>query len=103
MRSGDLLAESQQGTEARELIERSRRELGDRLDADTDARLSFIEGIGCLFELDRDGALEKAGHALRGLDLSSPRGYFLDSVAFIGWYLDRGVERRHLTPPCGTI
>ncbi len=95
MRSGDLLAESQQGTEAREMIERSRRELGDRLDADTDARLSFIEGIGCLFEHDRGGALEKAGNALRGLDLSSPRGYFLDSVAFIGWYLDRGVERRH--------
>jgi hypothetical protein len=95
MRRGDLLAESQKGTQARAMIARSREELGDRLDADTDARLSFIEGIGCLFELDRDGALEQVGKALRGLDLTSPRGYFLDSIAFIGWYLDRGAEPRH--------
>jgi hypothetical protein len=95
MRSADLAAESADGRGAREMVERSRRELGERLDPDTDARLSFIEGIGCLFEADRDAALDKVGATLRDLDLSSPRGYYLDSVAFIAWYLRGGAGPGH--------
>jgi hypothetical protein len=95
MRRADLAVESGDGSTARELVERSRRELGDRLDADTAGRLSFIEGIGRVLGHDRDGALDKVGEALRDLDLESPRGYFLDGVAFVAWYLVRGAEERH--------
>jgi hypothetical protein len=95
MRRADLAVESADGSTARGLVERSREALGDRLDADTAGRLSFIEGIGRVLGHDRDGALEKVGEALRDLDLSSPRGYFLDSLAFVAWYLIRGAEERH--------
>lgn len=93
-RRAEVLIEDVDGKRICATVERSRRELGDGIDADTDARLRFVESIGNIYQMDGDAALENADKVLRELDLSSPRGYFLDTLALLGWYLKKNTRPR---------
>ncbi len=92
-RQGDLLAESRDPA-ALATLERSRRELGD--DGDAAGRVSFLSGIAYHNAGERERALAEAGKALAEMSLDAPRGYFMDGVAFVACFLQRGAERRHL-------
>ena len=94
-RHGDLLAESRDPA-ARAELERSRRELGDAADSDASGRLRFVSGIAYHNEGDRDRALDEAGNSLLEMALTTPRGYFMDGVAFIACFLQGGAERHHV-------
>lgn len=89
-RRADLLIETHQVGEAMDDLVRALDELGDELDEDTKARVRFLRGITHHFNLDRERAMDDAGKALLELSLDSPRGYFLDAVAFIACFLERG-------------
>jgi hypothetical protein len=94
-RHGDLLVETRDPIRARSFLELSVKVLGSDLDADTRGRIVFVRGIAHLYLGARDRALADAGDALRLLSLSTPRGYFLDTVAFLGCFLLGGAEPRH--------
>ncbi len=94
-RQGDLLAESRDPA-AREALERSRRELGDAAAGDAGGRICFVSGIAYFNDGDRERAIAEAGRALLEMLLATPRGYFLDGIAFIACFLQYGAERRHV-------
>lgn len=93
-RHGDLLTEIGDVEGAREDFERAARELGPDLDDDMAGRIGFLRGIA--FHKAKDGklALREAGQALLQLAMSTPRGYFLDALAFIACFLQFRAERR---------
>ena len=94
LRRGDLQVETGEpfGAEADLLL--SIEELGDDMDADTFARIRFIRGIMYYHRSDPERALNDAGKALLELALEAPRGYFMDTLAFIACFLREG-ERCH--------
>ncbi len=94
-RQGDLLAESGDPA-ARETLDRCRRELGDDADADASGRVSFVDGIAYYNAGDRERAIDEAGAALLEMSLATPRGYFMDGIAFIACFLQHGAECRHV-------
>ena len=86
-RRGDLLVETRRSSKALKDLLRSIEHLGPGLDADRDARIRFVRGIAYHFDEDPDRALDDAGQALLELSLDSPRGYFMDALAFISCFL----------------
>ncbi len=93
-RHGDLLAELGDVEGACEDLERAAHKLGPELDDDMAGRLSFLRGIALHKALDGRRALQEAGGALMQLSLSTPRGYFIDDLAFIGCFLQFRAERQ---------
>ncbi len=94
MRHGDLLVETSDPRAADAFLELSAQALGDQLDDDARGRILFLRGIAYHFLGDCGRALEAAGAALALLSLSSPRGYFLDAVAFLACFVEHNKERR---------
>ncbi len=94
-RQGDLLAESRDPA-AREALERSSQELGDDAGVDAGGRLRFVNGIAHHNEGERGQAVDEAGGALLEMSLATPRGYFMDGIAFVACFLQGGAERRHV-------
>ncbi len=70
-------------------------ELGPGATADQRARRCFIRAILHHYQRSPGRALEDAGTVLRDLDLSSPLGYFLDTLAFIACFLQRTADPSH--------
>lgn len=93
-RRGDLLVETRRPSKALDDLIRSVEDLEPGLDADRYARVRFVRGIAYHFDEDPGRALDDAGRALLDLSFDSPRGYFLDALAFIGCFL-QGAEPRH--------
>ncbi len=94
-RFGDLMVEAGNPRMAYSFLELSARALGSGLDHDMRGRILFVRGISHLYIGYRDRALDDAGEALTLILLDSPRGYFLDGVAFLACFLERGNKRRH--------
>ena len=92
-RQGDLLVESHEVADADVALRRSLDALGATGDAL--ARLCFVRAIEHHYEGARELALSDVETVLRELALTSPRGYFLDSLAFISCFLEGGCDRRH--------
>jgi hypothetical protein len=90
-RHGDYLVEIRDGAEARRVLNRSLR-VTESLDGA--GRVLFVHGISHHYVGRRDAALDDELRVLETLDLSSPRGYFLDALAMIAIFL-RGAEPRH--------
>lgn len=94
LRHGDLLVEDHRPRAGGEALERSIEKLGVE-SGDSYARVSYVRGVEHLYKGDRNGALAAARTTVQEIDLSSPKGYVLDTVALIACYLQRGGERRH--------
>ncbi len=94
-RRGDLLVEVRDPEGAHEAVAEARRYLGTDLEDDMSGRIRFIRAIAFHEDGDRERALEDAGKALLELALDTPRGYFMDTLAFIACYLQWSSERRH--------
>ena len=90
-RRGDYLVEVKDGSGASEILNRCLRAV-DSLDGA--GRVGFVHGISHYFLGQRDAALEDEFHVLERLDLSSPRGYFLDALAMLAVFL-RGATPEH--------
>lgn len=86
-RRADLLIETHKVGAAVDDLVRVLEELGDTLDEDMKARVRFLRGITHHYQGDPGRALDDAGKALLELALESPRGYFLDALAFIACFL----------------
>ncbi len=69
--------------------------LGPGATADQRARRCFLRAILHHFQRSPGGALDDAGVVLRDLDLTSPRAYFLDTLAFIAVFLQRSRDPGH--------
>jgi hypothetical protein len=93
-RQGDVLIESRRPAAALEALSASLEEGGRLLDADAIGRISFVRGIAHHHDGSRDRALADAARTLRELPLDSPRGYFVDTPAFLAFYV-RGGDPRH--------
>ncbi len=94
-RRGDLMVEVRRPTEALDDLVRSVTELGDDASGDDLAKIRFVRGIGYHFHRDPERALDDAGQTLLDLALDAPRGYFLDTLAFIACFLQHTRERSH--------
>ncbi len=94
-RYGDLVVETSDPRSAGALLELSAKVLGEELDDDARGRILFLQGIAHHYSSDCGRALEAAGQALELLSLSSPRGYFLDAVAFLACFVETNQERRY--------
>ena len=71
------------------------RALEDRraLEDDARGRLHFVRGITHHLRGDRDRALADAAATLELASLSSPRGFFVDTAAFVAIYVGGGDPR----------
>jgi len=86
-RRADLLVETRRAGEAQEILDRCLAEMGDEAGEDRKARARFIRCISFHFQRDPARALEDAGQALMELAFASPRGYFVDTLAFVACFL----------------
>lgn len=91
-RQADLLTESRDPVQAKAFLDASAEVLGPALDDDRQGRILFIRGIAHFYSGDRERALAAVDDALQLLDLSTPRGYFMDSLAFVGCFLQGSTE-----------
>lgn len=94
-RHADLQLETRDGDGALEKLAQARREMGPDVDDDTLGRHHFLTGISHHVNEDPDRAVRDAGRTLMELDLDSPRGYFLDTLAFCACFLQLHGERHH--------
>ncbi len=94
-RQGDLMVEARDPKISRLYLAMAADVLGDDLDDDARGRILFVRGIAYHFLKDPDRALADAGEALRLLALTTPKGYFIDAVAFVACFLEVCSERRH--------
>ncbi len=94
-RYGDLMVEAGNPSLSRAFLKLSARALGPGIDDDTRGRLLFVRGIAFFFQRKRARALDDAGRALMLVSLTSPRGYFLDAVAFLACFLEGDEHLRH--------
>jgi hypothetical protein len=92
-RFGDVLLESRQPAASLEALSASLDEGGRLLGADALGRICFLRGIAHHHDGSRDRALDDAGRTLRELPLDSPRGYFVDTPAFIAFFIGGGDPR----------
>lgn len=83
-RHGDYLVEIKDGPGASEVLSQCLRGIEN---PDKAGRVDFVHGISHYFEGQRDAALEDEFRVLERLDLSSPRGYFLDALAMLVVFL----------------
>ena len=86
-RRADLLIETGWAEGAATDLLRALEEIAPELDEDTLARIRFLRGIVYHFQHDKAAALKDAGQALMELSFESPRGYFMDTLAFVGCFL----------------
>jgi hypothetical protein len=86
-RRGDLLVETRRAGEARAVLDQCLAEMGEEADEDRKARVRFVRCISFHFRHDPERALEDAGQALMELSFESPRGYFMDTLAFVACFL----------------
>lgn len=94
-RQADLRIETRDPKAAHRAVERGMRQLGDDLDDDMRGRFRFLRRIAYYQEEDPERAVEDAGQALRELALDTPKGYFLDTLAFIAVFLQFDDVRNH--------
>ncbi len=94
-RQGDLLVETMDPMLSHTYLKLAAKVLGDDIDDDSRGRILFVRGIAHLYLMNRDLALDDAGEALRLLSLSSPQGYFMDTIAMVGCFVQHSTERRH--------
>ena len=94
-RQGDLLVEARDPVLSGAFLELSAEVLGESLGDDARGRILFVRGIAHHYLGHRGQALGDAGEALRLLSLATPRGYFMDTIAFVGCFLQNCDERRH--------
>ncbi len=94
-RQGDLLVETHDAEGSRTTLKLAARVLGEDLDDDARGRILFVRSIAYYYLGERDRALGDVGDALRLLSLQTPQGYFMDAIAMVGCFLQRGAERRH--------
>lgn len=92
-RLGDLLAEEEKPLESLKAFNRCLKEAGD-LSGDALGRVLFPRSVALYFCGQPDLALEDIERVLELISVDSPRGYFLDAVAFIAVYL-RGAGPSH--------
>lgn len=92
-RRADLLTELGDAEGACEELERAARKLGADRDDEMDGRLAFLRGIALHKSDDGERAIGEAGRALMCLSLASPKGYFMDALAFIACFLQFRDER----------
>jgi hypothetical protein len=90
-RWGDYLVEIKDGSGAHETLSRCLH-AADNLDEA--GRIGFVHGISYYFLGRQDAAIENEFRVLERLDLSSPRGYFLDALAMLAVFL-RGATPEH--------
>jgi hypothetical protein len=96
-RLGDVLLESRQPAASLKTLSASLEEGGKLLDDDALGRTCFIRSIAHHHDGSRDRALADAGRTLRELPLDSPRGYFVDTPAFIAFFVRAGDPRHDET------
>ncbi|MEM7585407.1 MAG: hypothetical protein AAF560_18605 [Acidobacteriota bacterium] len=89
-REGDLLGEEGDAERSALMLNSALEEGGDELDEDDRARIYFLRAIASYFLGRRGRALKDARRTLELMSLSSPRGYFLDTAAFLAIYLRGG-------------
>ncbi len=94
-RQADLKVETFDPEGAQEAVAAALCHGGEDPDGDLSGRIRFIRGIAHFQGGHRGRALEDAGEALLELPLDTPRGYFMDTLAFIACFLQYGAERRH--------
>ena len=94
-RQGDLLVETHDAKLSRGYLELAAKVLGDELDDDSRGRILFVRGIAHFYLGDHDRALDDVGETLRLLSFQTPTPYFMDALAMVGCFLQRGAERRH--------
>ncbi len=94
-RFGDLLMEQRRLDESRVVLDRALEE-SRALDDDVRGRIHSVRGITHHLLGNRDRALADAGSTLELVDLSSPRGFFVDTPAFITIYVAGGDPRHDL-------
>ena len=94
-RLGDLAVETSDPRAADTLLELSAGVLGTELDDDARGRILFLRGIAHHFQGNCGAAVEAAGDALALLSESTPRGYFLDSIAFLACFLEHDDDPGH--------
>ncbi len=102
-READLRVEIFDPAGARAAVEEAERYLGPDRDDDMSGRVRFIRGIAYYQEGDCGRALGDACEALLELATDSPRGYFMDTLAFIACFLQYDPERRHYETALGYL
>jgi hypothetical protein len=96
-RFADVLLESRQPAASLDALTASLEEGGPLLDDDDLGRICFVRSIAHHHGGSRDRALADAGRTLRELPLDSPRGYFVDTPAFLAFFVRNGDPRHDET------
>ncbi len=89
-RLGDLLMEQRRLDESRQVLDLALEAGGRALDPDVRGRIHFVRGVTHHLLGNRRQALSDAGSTLELVSLTSPRGYFVDTAAFIPIYVGGG-------------
>ncbi len=89
-RLGDLLMEQGDFADSLAALDRALEEGGRDLDADARGRIHFVRSITHHLLGNRDRALADAGSTFELVDLSSPRGFFVETGALISIYVAGG-------------
>ncbi|MCP3964691.1 MAG: hypothetical protein GY719_43240 [bacterium] len=92
-REGDLLGERRHARESLAALDAALEEGGHLLTADDRARVFYCRAVAHHFLGNRGRALRDARRTLMELSLDSPRGYFLDTAAFLAIYVAGGDPR----------
>ena len=89
-REGDLLGERRHARESLAALDAALEEGGHLLSSDDRARVYYCRAVAHYFLGHRGRALRDARRTLTDLSLDSPRGYFLDTAAFLAIYVAGG-------------
>ncbi|MEM7585124.1 MAG: hypothetical protein AAF560_17165 [Acidobacteriota bacterium] len=92
VRQGDLLVEHRDTDGAGQALDHSFEHLGCSA-GDGYGRLCFIRGLQHFYEKDHERALCDVETALTEIELDSPRGYFVNSLAFLSCFLQGAQDR----------
>lgn len=88
-RKGDFLAELRDAKTALWYLDSSLEEIGDELDDDLRGRICFVRALTYHYQGLTGRALDDVEAVLLVMPLDAPRGYFLDTVAFLACYMPR--------------
>ncbi len=92
IRQGDLLVENRDPQAASVAIAKSVDNLGCS-SGDPYGRICYVRGLEHFYNGDPGRALLDVDTSLKEIDLTSPRGYFMDDLAFLSCFLQRTAER----------
>ncbi len=92
-RLGDLMMERRDLDESLSALDRALEEGGRELGADARGRIHSVRGVTHHLLGHRDRALADSGSTLELVSLTSPRGFFVDSPAFIAIFVAGGDPR----------